>query len=159
MFPDTVLLLPIVQPDTRNDVNVPVSFSTRKLSSMAPRTVEFTSAQAPNALSKITLPSRPAVLVPLAPFTTRLLSVTLVTLEPRMPKFWQSLICIHEKALLPLLFMYTPIPVVASPSTPVLFAIVPPEPALPVPVTVKPPLVPVLSRIIPVAEPPLEVTL
>lgn len=51
-----------------------------------------------------------------------------------------------------------PTPVVLLPLAPVLLAIVPPLPALPVPVTVKPP-VPVLSRIIPVAEPPLDVML
>ena len=46
------------------------------------------------------------------------------------------------------------------PSAPVLFAIVPPEPVVPLPVTVKPPRVPVLSRIMPLAVPlPFDVML
>ena len=48
-----------------------------------------------------------------------------------------------------------PTPVVVLPSAPVLFAIVPPEPALPVPLTFSPPVEPVVSRMIPVFEPPL----
>src|SRR5436189_4294864 len=52
-----------------------------------------------------------------------------------------------------------PMPVVVLPSLPLLFAIVPPEPAVPEPVTERPPLLPVLSRMIPVAEPPLEAML
>ena len=49
-----------------------------------------------------------------------------------------------------------PMPIVVLPSLPVLFAIVPPEPAVPEPVIVRPPLVPVVSRMIPVLDPPLE---
>jgi len=51
ILPDTVLLLPMVQPVTVNEINVPLSFSTRRLSSMLPRTVELARAHAPNALS------------------------------------------------------------------------------------------------------------
>src|SRR5919197_442030 len=50
-----------------------------------------------------------------------------------------------------------PMPVAVLPSAPVLLAIVPPEPAVPVPVTVRPPLVPVPLSTMPVFEPPLEV--
>src|SRR6185503_13920739 len=49
-----------------------------------------------------------------------------------------------------------PMPVVVLSSLPLLFAIVPPEPAVPEPVTVRPPLMPVLLRIMPVLDPPLE---
>src|ERR1051325_2737091 len=52
-----------------------------------------------------------------------------------------------------------PLPVAVAPFAPVLLAIVPPEPAEPVPATTRPPLVPVLSRMMPVAEPPLEAML
>src|SRR4051794_29869445 len=51
-----------------------------------------------------------------------------------------------------------PVPCVVLPSAPVLLEMVPPEPAVPLPVTVSPPLEPVVLRMMPFAEPlPFEV--
>src|SRR5215217_4633970 len=49
-----------------------------------------------------------------------------------------------------------PLPSVGLPSAPVLLAIVPPEPAEPVPLTFNPPLEPVALRMMPLLEPPLD---
>ena len=88
MLPDTVLLFRIVEFVRLKAVSVPVVFSTRTLSSMAPLTIEFVMAFEPNRLSKMTLPSRFGVLVPLTPATVEYSIVKFVTLVPRMPKFW-----------------------------------------------------------------------
>src|SRR4051812_31579928 len=49
-----------------------------------------------------------------------------------------------------------PLPCVVLPLAPVLFAIVPPVPAPPVPVTCRPPAVPVVSTMMPLLVPPLD---
>src|SRR6476620_6839133 len=104
------------------------------------------------------------VFVPLAPLTTEVLSVNPLTLLPTMAKFWKSCRNMRVKDGFTVLFRNMPEPTVALASAPVLFEMVPPEhpvvlalvqvPAFPV--TVRPAVAPVLSRIMPLFEPLVE---
>src|SRR5262249_19509720 len=79
-----------------------------------------------------------------------------VTLQPRMPKLWKSFKCSQLSCTFDVLFRKTPMPEVVLLSAPGLCWMIPPELVLPLPVTVKPPAVPVVSRLIPTpAEPEL----
>src|SRR5438270_8035037 len=91
----------------------------------------------------------PASVVPLFPLITEFVSEKPVTLLPLMPKFWKSFNCIRVSETPDVLLRKMPDPCVVLPSAPVLCWIVPPDAAEPLPVTVRPPLVPVLLRMMP----------
>src|SRR4051812_19715829 len=61
---------------------------------------------------------------------------------------------IHASETLAVLVREMPVPWLAA--APVLFWMVPPVPAAPLPVTVRPPALPVLFRVMPMTVPPLE---
>src|SRR5947209_3393385 len=91
----------------------------------------------------------PASVVPLFPLITEFVSEKPVTLLPLMPKFWKSLSCIRVSETPEVLLKNMPEPCVVLPSAPVLCWMVPPVPALPLPVTVRPAVEPVVLRMMP----------
>src|SRR5215217_2026821 len=82
-------------------------------------------AAVPVRLSKLTLPSSSAALVPFVPVTVENSSVKLLELIPRMPWFWfVPLILMRRNVTFVAFSKYTPLPDVA-PSAPVIPEMVP----------------------------------
>src|SRR5688500_9804901 len=125
LLPVPLPLKPKVVPLIVKRLSVPDVLMTFRLSSKPPSMMQDVIAAVPVRLSKLTLPSSSAALVPLVPLTVEDSSVKLLELTPRIPWFWfVPLILIRRSVTLPAFSKYTPLPDVA-PSAPTIPEIVP----------------------------------
>src|ERR1051325_9759082 len=145
LAPKAAPLLLKVLPLTVSEARLPAALSMKTLLCAEPETVVLVKAAVPVRLVTITPSS--AESLPLL-VMAQLISDRPATLDPRMPLSPLCLMFMKERLTLLVL--------VSDTAAGVLFWTVPPVPALPVPVTTRPPALPVLFSTMPFVPPPEE---